>query len=65
MINFIVVCKVNNKKIINLTNSSIDKEKSFISLVSTLIFCSILLNYYLDNEIEQIIILYILILQLN
>lgn len=65
MINFIVECKVNNKKIINLTNSSIDKEKSFISLVSTLIFCSILLNYYLDNEIEQIIILYILILQLN
>lgn len=32
-----------------------DREKSFISLAATLIPCSILLNYYLDNEIEQII----------
>ena len=32
-----------------------DKEHSFISLSATIIPCSILLNYYLGNEIYQII----------
>lgn len=41
--------------IINLTYNNQDKEKSFISLAATLIPCSILLNYYLDNDKEKII----------
>lgn len=45
----------NNKDIINLTYNCKDKEKSFISLGATLIPCSILLNYYLNNETERII----------
>ena len=53
---YLLASKTNdNDDIINLTYSSIDKEKSFISLAATLIPCSILLNYYLDNEVEQII----------
>ena len=40
---------------INLTYSCDDKEHSFISLASTLIPCSILLNYYIDNNKEIII----------
>ena len=44
-----------NDNIINLTYSCLDYEKSFISLAATLIPCSILLNYYLDNNKEAII----------
>lgn len=40
---------------INLTYSCDDKEHSFISLASTLIPCSILLNYYLGSNKEIII----------
>lgn len=40
------------KDIINLTYKCDEKEKSFISLSSTLIPCSILLNYYLNNKEE-------------
>lgn len=43
------------KDVINLTYNCTEKEKSFISLSSTLIPCSILLNYYLGNEKEYII----------
>lgn len=41
--------------ITNLTYTCLDKEHSFISLSATLIPCSILLNYYLDNAKERII----------
>lgn len=41
--------------ITNLTYNCLDQEKSFISIAATLIPCSILLNYYLDNEKERII----------
>lgn len=41
--------------IINLTYNCEDKEKSFISLAATLIPCSILLNYYINNEWYRII----------
>lgn len=41
--------------ITNLTYNCLDHEKSFISLAATLVPCSILLNYYLDNEREIII----------
>lgn len=41
--------------ITNLTYNITDKEDSFISLSSTLIPCSILLNYFNPNEIERII----------
>lgn len=44
-----------DKDIVNLTYQVNDSEKSFISLAATLIPCSILLNYYLDNEKERII----------
>ena len=47
--------KNENKGITNLTYSCSDQEKSFISLAATLIPCSILLNYYLDNDKERII----------
>lgn len=40
--------------ITNLTYCCKDSEKSFISLAATLIPCSILLNYYLDNDQEKI-----------
>ena len=43
------------KDIINLIYKTNDKEKSFISLAATLIPCSILLNYYLDNDKLRII----------
>ena len=45
----------NNGDIVNLTYNCSDKEKSFISLAATLIPCSILLNYYIDNEWYRII----------
>lgn len=41
--------------IVNLTYNCTDKEHSFISLAATLIPCSILLNYYLNNDKERII----------
>lgn len=41
--------------VINLTYNNDDKEKSFISLGATLMPCSILLNYYLDNNKELIL----------
>ena len=44
-----------NSDIVNLTYNCSDKEKSFISLAATLIPCSILLNYYIDNEWYRII----------
>ena len=40
--------------ITNLTYRCFDKEHSFISLGATLIPCSVLLNYYLDNDIERV-----------
>lgn len=43
-----------NGNIINLIYNCKDKEKSFISLGATLIPCSILLNYYFNNEPEKI-----------
>ena len=43
------------KNITNLTYVCVDQEKSFISIAATLIPCSILLNYYLDNHKERII----------
>ncbi|MCR4581198.1 MAG: hypothetical protein K5666_01650 [Bacilli bacterium] len=53
---YLLASKVNDRKdIINLTYNCEDKEKSFISLGATLIPCSILLNYYLDNEYYRII----------
>ena len=41
--------------IINLNYNCSDKEKSFISLSSTLIPCSILLNYFYGNDIGRVI----------
>ena len=43
------------ESIINLTYNCKDKEHSFISLGATLIPCSILLNYYFNNDAERII----------
>lgn len=40
--------------VININYSSIDAEKSFISLASTLIPMSIILAYYLDNDLDII-----------
>ncbi len=47
--------KYEKDDVINLTYNCLDKEHSFISLAATLIPCSILLNYYLDNEKDMII----------
>jgi len=53
---YLLASKENQKSdIINLTYNCVDKEHSFISLAATLIPCSILLNYYLDNKKELII----------
>lgn len=53
---YLLTSKENKKEdIINLIYNCLDKEHSFISLAATLIPCSILLNYYLDNEKERII----------
>ncbi len=53
---YLLASKNNNKEdITNLTYTCLDQEKSFISLAATLIPCSILLNYYLDNNKEKII----------
>ena len=42
--------KNDDNDIINLNYNIDEKEKSFISLSSTLIPCGILLNYYIDNK---------------
>ena len=53
---YLLSSKSNEKEgITNLTYTCNDKEHSFISLAATLIPCSILLNYYLDNNKEFII----------
>ena len=53
---YLLASKPNEKEgIINLNYNCDDKEKSFISLAATLIPCSILLNYYLENNKERII----------
>jgi hypothetical protein len=53
---YLLASKENDKKdITNLTYTANDKEKSFISLAATLIPCSVLLNYYINNEWYRII----------
>lgn len=53
---YLLSSKGNDREdIINLTYNDSDKEKSFVSLSATLIPCSILLNYYLNNDKERII----------
>ena len=53
---FLLSSKKNlEEDIINLTYTCYDEEKSFISLAGTLIPCSIMLNYYLNNNPEFII----------
>lgn len=44
-----------NENATNLIYKTDDSEKSFISLAATLIPCSIMLNYYLSNDIDAII----------
>ena len=53
---YLLASKENEKDdITNLTYKCLDNETSFISLGATLIPCSILLNYYLDNDKERIL----------
>lgn len=53
---YLLTSKENEKDdITNLVYRVKDKEKSFTSLAATLIPCSILLNYYLENDKERII----------
>ena len=54
---YLLASKPNEQdSVINLTyNNCEDKEKSFISLAATLIPCSVLLNYYINNEWYRII----------
>ena len=53
---YLLTSKENCKDdITNLTYTCLNHEKSFISLAATLIPCSILLNYYLNNNKERII----------
>ncbi len=53
---YLLTSKQNEKNgIINLNYNCEDKEKSFISLAATLIPCSILLNYYINNRWYMII----------
>ena len=48
---YLLASKVNDREdITNLTYNCEDKEKSFISLGATLIPCSVLLNYYLNDK---------------
>ena len=42
----------------NLTYTCNDPEKSFISLGATLVPCSILMDYYLDGDVNQVLDLY-------
>ncbi len=52
---YLLASKENKKEnIVNLTYCCFDAEKSFISLGATLIPCSILLNYYFDNNIDRV-----------
>ena len=46
--------KSDREDVINLNYNNQDIEDSFISLGATLIPCSILLNYYLDNDKDKI-----------
>lgn len=56
---YLLASKPNDKEgIINLNYSCDDKEKSFISLAATLIPCSVLLNYYFDNDKDRVIDLF-------
>lgn len=53
---YLLASKRNEREgITNLTYKVLDKEKSFVSLAATLIPCSVMLNYYLDNNKERII----------
>lgn len=53
---YLLSSKENNENgIISLNYVCKDPEKSFISLAATLIPCTILLNYYLDNDYQRII----------
>ena len=53
---YLLASRVNDAdNLVNLTYQCNDAEHSFISLAATLIPCSILLNYYLDNAKDQII----------
>lgn len=53
---YLLASKENKKEdIINLTYNCLDKEHSFISLAATLIPCSLLLNYYFNNDKERIV----------
>lgn len=53
---YLLASKKNDKDgVVNLTYNCTDKEKSFISLAATLIPCSILLNYFIDNRWYRII----------
>ncbi len=52
---YLLSSKENNREgVTNLTYRCLDKERSFISLGATLIPCSVLLNYYLDNDVERV-----------
>lgn len=54
---YLLSSKVNEKKdIINLTYNNDDREKSFISLGATVIPCAVMLNYYLPNQWQHLII---------
>lgn len=50
--------KSDRDDVINLNYNNEDIEDSFISLGATIIPCSILLNYYLDNDKDRIIELF-------
>ena len=52
---YLLTSKENNLDTINLVYNVKDKEKSFISLAATLIPCSIMLNYYLNNDKKNIV----------
>ena len=53
---YLLSSKENNRDdIYNLTYTCSDPEKSFISLGATLVPCSILLSYYLDGNIDQVL----------
>ena len=52
---YLLSSKENTKDNITNLTYQCEPEKSFISLGATLVPCSILLNYYLDNEKERII----------
>ena len=50
---YLLSSKENNKKgIINITYKDMCEEKSFTSINGTILPCAILLNYYLDNNLD-------------